>query len=344
MNVKSCSHLIFVASPFHAWMAKEYLHANGLTDYQIILWLHDQHTHYAKAQLNNTIDYLNLRNIITFEFPSSTLKRLIFERQFIQHLKQKNFQNILFFDFRNLFLHSIRRIFKKTNFILIDDGFSTVIAWSKSLNSYQYLPKPQSFYHKIIFSYYFTTEKGWLNAKSFKIFTIFSDYVKGNEVSENNLMYVRNRRLRADTDERFNNCVLVLGTRLVRRGLMEETDEMKILSQLELYWQSTGKRLVYVAKRSSNNDDLDRVASLGISIFQPELPIELELCSGGYLPHAICSFGSTAMRSIRLLFPEVPVYYIKSETISKRRDETIQAFENYYQSVAKDELRVIHVG
>ena len=112
MNLKSCGHLIFIASPFHAWMAKEYLYANDVTDYQIILWLHDQHTHYAKTQLNNTIDYLNLRNIIIFEFPSSPLKRVIFERQFLQTLKQKKIPSVPYY---SVPLH-LQQVFKNLEY------------------------------------------------------------------------------------------------------------------------------------------------------------------------------------------------------------------------------------
>lgn len=342
MKLKNCNYLVFIASPFHAWMAKEYLYANKIMDYQIILWLHDQHSDYAKTQLDNTLKYLQLNNIIDIEFPSFILRRLVFERQFVKKLKQQVFKYILFFDFRNLFLQSLRRHFKASNFTLIDDGFATVIGWDKKISKGQYLPEPSNFWRNVIFLYYFKAEKEHLKEKSFKIFSIFTDYLNGDGIIENNLVYLRNRLLETKKELCSSEYVLILGTRLVRRGLMTEIDEKNILSYLKTYWGNRGKQFIYVAKRSSNKSDLERVCSLNISVWQPDLPIELELCRGKYLPYAICTFGSTAMRSIQVLFPKVPIYYIRSKNLADK-DETGIAFENYFRSVSVNHSRIINV-
>ena len=135
-------NIFFAASPLHLICLNEYIKKFNIKNFKLILLLHKGNDH-ALNQMYKTLEILKLKIYFIFWIPKSNLIRYFFEMILIMYFKfnySKNYLRFFIIDFRNSFMHSLRRFFANAEFVLIDDGFYTFVAYEKFISRNIFLP------------------------------------------------------------------------------------------------------------------------------------------------------------------------------------------------------------
>ena len=149
----------------------------------------------VNSEMINTINFLNLKNIKTVYWSNFKIMRIFQYISFINNLKPRILNMKFTFvisDFKYLFYHLLRINFKSSNFILIDEGTGTLIAYKKYISRCIFFPIKQ--YDNYLFSLYKR-----LSANNFrillysriKIYSIFSNYIDEENIIVNNFEYIK---------------------------------------------------------------------------------------------------------------------------------------------------------
>ena len=258
--------------------------------------MHKSKFNRVNSEMFNTIKFLDLKNIEVISWNSIKILNFLNYITFIKKIRTK-YSNIkitfVISDFKYLFFHFLRVTFTRSNFILIDEGSGTIIAYKKYISRRIYFPVDQ--YKSGLFSVYkylLTNNFRILLYSKFKIYSLYEDYNTDDDILINNLEYVKKKIKRVIKKD--NSLVLFVGTKLSERGAIPLDDELKILKNIKSYWSNRGKKLIYVAKRTSSDEKLNLIKkNLSIDYLKFSLPLELAISKEfNKLPFAICSHGS----------------------------------------------------
>ena len=134
-----------------------------------------------------TLEILKLKIYFIFWIPKSNLIRYFFEMILIMYFKfnySKNYLRFFIIDFRNSFMHSLRRFFANAEFVLIDDGFYTFVAYEKFISRNIFLPfsNYKSIKGKFIKYLYFGKSYKRLINSPIKLFSIYADEINSPHI------------------------------------------------------------------------------------------------------------------------------------------------------------------
>lgn len=298
------NYLFFSTGPLHFIHIFEYIKKNRIKNYEIFIF--KSKSERVNSEMLNTIKFLNLKNIRTVCWSTFKIMRIFQYISFINKLKFRISNAEFTFvisDFKYLFYHLLRINFKLSDFILIDEGTGTLIAYKKYISRGIFFPINQ--YDNYFLSMYkrlFTNNFRILLYSRFKIYSIFCNFINDKNTIVNNFEYIKkkvNKNFNKD-----NSIVMFIGTKLSERGFITISEELKILEKINLYWNKRGKKLIYVAKRTSSEKKLNLIKQrLSIDYIKFNLPLELAI---GHeykkLPYAICSHGSTLDITLKMIY------------------------------------------
>jgi hypothetical protein len=139
-NVKK-KYLFFSTGPLHLINIFELIKQENVKNY--IIYIFKSKNKNVNLEFSNTTSFLKLKNIEYLSFDSQTIINLFQYIFFINKIKikytNKNFVFVIS-DFNNFFFHLLRLFFNKSEFILIDEGYGTLIAFKKYISRGIYFP------------------------------------------------------------------------------------------------------------------------------------------------------------------------------------------------------------
>lgn len=312
MKKEDVFNVFFAASPLHLICINELRHKENISKFKLILLLHKDHKH-GINQMFITLDKFKIKNYIILWIPKINLIRFFFELSLIIKLKIKYFKQkkrFVLIDFRNIFMHSLRRFFKNDDFILIDDGFHTYVAHNNYMSKNIFLPKLmyKSFNGCIAKTLYYGKSFNRLKNTPLKLFTMYADEINNKHAIMNELSFLK-KKINKKELQFSDDIVYFAGTKLVERGVLTFAQEFEIINKLNSYWNNRGKEMFYVGKRSSTKNKLERFEENGIKTLNFEQPLEIVLSEMVDIPSHICTFGSTLQKSLKLLFEDKIRFY-----------------------------------
>ncbi len=307
-------NIFFAASPLHLICLNEYRVKYKIKEFKLILLLHRVNEH-ALKQIFLTLEILEFKDYFIFWIPRNKVLRYFYEMILIYYLKisnPKTFFKFLIIDFRNNFMHSLRRFFKNSEFILIDDGFYTFVAQNNFMSKNYFLPV--SSYRKlkglIVKKLYFGNSYKRILSTPIKLYTIYFDEIKSSYLIKNDLSELR-KKINFKNIKFNENEVFFTGTRMVEKGALKIEEELDLILAANNYWKKKGKIMKYVGKRSTSNEKLEFFNKHGIKTLQFELPLEIVFTQIQIIPSHICGLGSTLQKSLKILFKDkINCYYI----------------------------------
>ena len=315
---KSSKSIYLAASPLQLICIKEYIIKNNIKEYDLILFLHNTKktdNELALKQIFLTLHKLKLRNYKIFWTPKIRLIRFIFEIFLIINIKKKKMNNnlmFIIFDFRNIFLQSLRRYFRNSEFILIDDGFYTYVAQENYMKRNIFLPvdKYKTFEGQISKLLYYGKSFNKLKETPIKIFTIYADEISNPNAEMNNLTFLKSKA-NATKGKISDDLVFFTGTGMVERGALKLEQELSLIKTTNKYWNKRQKSMYYIGKRSTSKRKLQVFEENGIKTLQFDLPLEIILSERKEVPGHICTLGSTLQKSLSLIFNnKINFYFI----------------------------------
>ena len=317
-------NIFFVAGPLHLICANEYISQYKIKNY---------HIYYLKTpniivhnQILETHLFLGLKKMHTIYFSNNKLLQFLQILKF-SYLIKKNFLNysktFFIMDFRNSFMHFLRSIFINSEFVLIDDGTSSFMNFYKYIDKKIFLPFNQyeSISGKINKFLLFRGKFRELLYKKINIYSIYSFDMGFKKYNYNSLSFLKKKlnKLKKKIDQ---NLVFFSGTKLSERNVISLSDELKLTIKINEYWKKKGKRMIYIAKRTSSLEKLKILEKNHIEIFSFDHPLEIALITNEnfLLPKYFCSFGSTLDKTISMLYPKINIYLVHFKNINIAKD------------------------
>ena len=328
-NKKRSKNIYFAATPIHLIGIKEFIKKNNIKEFELILFLHNTKkpdNEIALKQIFLTLKILNFKKYEIFWMPKIRIIRFFLEILLIIKLKKRsigNNLNFIIFDFRNIFLQSLRRYFKNSEFTLIDDGFYTYVAEENYMQKNLFLPveKYKSLEGRISKLLYFGFSFKRLKKTPLKIFTIYADEISNPNAEMNNLNYLKNKTIKSN-GKIIDKIVYFTGTGMVERGALKLEQELSLIKAANKYWKEKGKIMYYVGKRSTSRRKLNVFEDNGINTLKFDLPLELVFSEEKIIPGNICSLGSTLQKSLSILFDnKINFYFIKLKDFFNLKNE-----------------------
>jgi hypothetical protein len=308
-------YICFAATPLQLICIKELLYQKKINQY--IVYLLKSPNANVNQQNNQTIKFLNLKNIKKYRQSSikiiNIFQRIIFLFKLIYKYKKIK-TAIVIADFLNMFTHYLRCVFKNSKFILVDDGFATYWLYKKYMQKRIFFPVEQfkSFFGKLNKFFIFNFQFEYLMLTKFEIFTIYAKELGLTNDSFNNLQYMKSFLVKKPKLKYSKSLIYLVGTKFFESGRLTLDAELAMISKVNIYWKKKGKKLLYVAKRTTSKYKINKIEDkLHIKVITSNLPLELSLMSNRQkkIPSIICSFGSTADKTIPMIYKNVKVYY-----------------------------------
>ena len=305
-------YFFFSAGPLHLINNFELIKKLKIKNYKIFIFSNKSKT--VNLQVRNTIKILNLKNCENINWSFFSIIRFF---QFIIFIKNINRQysgkkiTFIISDFKNSFFHFLRVFFYNSKFILIDEGFGTLIAYKKYFSKGIYFPIDQ--YNKYvlkILKYLLSSSFRIMLDTKIYIFSIYYDHMKDKDVIKNDLKYIK-KKLNKNYNK-DNSVVFFSGTKLSERGSISLKEELRILKRIKLYWDKRGKKLIYIAKRTTSDEKLILIKKkLLIDFIRFNLPLELAICyEYKKLPYAHCSHGGTLHTTLKKIYNVKSVVFV----------------------------------
>ena len=306
------NYYLFAAGPLHLINNFEFIKKKKIKNYKIFIFLNKSKT--VNIQLRNTIKILNLKNCENINLNFFRIIRFFqYIAFFLKINRQYSGKKITFIisDFKNSFFHFLRIFFHNSKFILIDEGFGTLIAYKKYFSKGIYFPIDQ--YNKYVLNilkHLLPISFRILLYTKIYIFSIYHNHINDKNVIINDLKHIKkklNKNYKKD-----NSVVFFSGTKLSERGAISLEEELKILKRIKLYWYKRGKKLIYIAKRTTSNEKLILIKKkLLIDFIKFNLPLELAICyEYKKLPYAHCSHGGTLHTTLKKIYNFKSVVFV----------------------------------
>jgi len=330
-DLETMNHIFFAAAPFHVICINEIHKRDPSKNFELILILHKKNT-LANMQIYKTLQFFGFEKYTVLYSSHNPIVNYFRNLLFIYKLfNRSHSKNLIFtmFDFRNSFMHSLRRFFQGSKFILIDDGFSTYSSYQRYIIKGYYLAHDRYLNIRGIFLkwVYFGSHFNYLLRTKIDIFSIYvEDFgVVDKDYLLNDLRHLR-KLVSAISALNFDtNKVFFIGGKLSERGAMSLNDELFCMDWLNKYWKSKGKTMFYIAKRSSSIKKLDLISKAGIDVLTFDLPLEIALMNEKILPGIICAPGSTLLKTLPMLYDKIECYQIEMTDFFKFEDAIEQA-------------------
>jgi hypothetical protein len=329
-------YLFFASGPLHFINIFEFIKKIKIKKYKIFML--KTKIHRVNSEMFNTIKFLDLQNIEIISWNSLKIISFIQYLFFIKKIRSQYCDIKITFvisDFKYLFFHFLRVFFDRSNFILIDEGSGTIIAYKKYISRGIYFPIDQ--YKSVFFNIYkylLTKNFRILIYSKFKIFSLYKDYIKDDDILVNKFENLKRKIKRVIKKD--NSIVLFVGTKLSERGIISLEEELKILKKINSYWSFRGKKLIYISKRTTSDKKLNLIKKkLSIDYVKFSLPLELAISEEfKKLPFAICSHGSALDITLK------QIYNIKSYLYFPKGYEKLfhLDYSNNYIIVSKSEI------
>ena len=317
-------YIFFVAGPFHLICINEVIKNSKITDFDIYYLKKDNYL--VNKQIYETYKFLKMsrmKDLIFSKFKFIQIFQLLLFTYKLKIISKKYDLNFFILDFRNSFLHFLRSIFINSPFILIDDGTSSFMNYSKYMEKKIFLPYEQyaGFYGKIKKYFLFRNKFRYLLYKEIDIFSIYANDL-GLKNKNYNSLYFFKKALSKFKKKYDKSLVFFSGTKLSERGAISLNDELKLTMKINNYWKKKGKTMVYVAKRTSSKKKIEIFEKNSIKTISFDQPLEIALVMNNVfdIPSYFCSFGSTLDKTISLLYEKINIYLIEFSDINISRD------------------------
>ena len=258
--------------------------------------------------------------------------------KYIKEISSTKYENVFFGHSTPLYRRMIANLrYKKLWFL--DDGVLTITVHNQIYNTeisntnLSSLPSEKTGYKMKLRNLYY-----WLNnikidcqLKDIRFFTMFSLHKYQNEKIINyDFSYIREL---FHTQTEPDNTIYILGQPLKRAIKMHTFDYIRYLDSIFKCYSN--RQIVYIPHRTEIMSDWFQYilySKENVSIVYPDMPIELYFLKKHIMPTTVISFITTALFTIKKIFPLSSIKYIKINTTqyTKHHQENIQLiYDNY---------------
>ena len=298
-----CKNILIVESPLQLINAIEAISFFKILDYKI--YIRYSNVVSNDKQINKLLTILSVDNvkIKTFVISGGRKKlvdivKIIFY-WFLLGLKLKGVQKLFVGNYDSPFLKGITRLTKRNNIILLDDGAKTIELQNNFSDHY-----------------------------SLDLFTMYDiNNYSGQNIFINSFDYLRNKFDFVNTINQ--NSILFIGSKLVESGIVTEEYYLSLIDKISLSYSNFN--IIYIPHRGENSPKLEQISKIeNISLTSLDYPVEFYGIYEKKLPNKIISFYSTALLSMKKLYPNLEIISCKFDYSSCEIVEELNELYDYY--------------
>ena len=319
------SNLFIITSPLqliNALEAKEYFKT---TNNKLVAVF----TEYESKNKNQILSLINKNewdDVLYYDLRSKKNKTTFFRQiKLIKILQKKSYDNVFCGDL-NSFIKMILSNITKNKVYLLDDGAVTINRHLRDLNTNNKTVNKTSF-RKFRFNLFGikTVYEDTIN-----LFTSYRLTPHANEeIIHNNLNYFRKTFLVNTT---IDNNVYILGQPLPENNIVDQRTYLNYIEFIKKYY--IDNTIIYIPHRAETNlQEIEKLQNDNFTVHHTTLPIELEFMHSKKYPMKICSFFSSALFTLNILYPEASIiaFKINSKDANIPLDNINNGY-NYMQS------------
>lgn len=292
--------VFIVCSPFQILCAIEAIHEFRISEYKFILCLIED---IRNQQVFNVMQKFNIQYEIVW-LHNLGIKDLI---QILAPGKS-TFHRAFLGDFDSLWLNvvAIRYLSKNSDIVYIDDGTRII----------PYLRRQSTITHnKLFYIYSFIRKIKNIRDKGV-FFTLFSDVADTKFLCKTNNFNNITKLLSKNGN---NKNVYIIGTNIniyCQKLKYNKEDYKKYLENLFKYLKKKypSDKLFYIQHGRDQNTYLEEFCDkYGFEFIRPKITVELLMVDLPYAPYAVYAYTSTALFTIKKMFPSALVYNVLCE-------------------------------
>lgn len=316
------NNLFFITSPLqliNATEAKEYFRTKN----NILVVIFTEYSSKNRNQISNLINEAAWDKVIRFDLRNAHSKTTFFQQiKLVKMLSKHPYEHVFCGNLSSIGKMIIANVSKKKVFLL-DDGAVTINHYLSEIGQDQ--SKPYSFKKQIrnlrfnIFGLN-TTLKDSIN-----LFTSYHFKPRKNEqIVFNDLSYFKNTFLSHTIPD---ETVYLLGQPLADIQLISHVTYIDYIQKILRYYEH---KIIYIPHRAEIvSEDLKALQNDHFTIQDINQPIELEFISLKKYPKQICSFYSSALFTLNILYPEskITAFEIEMDKMVNPRPEIKNVYD-----------------
>lgn len=297
-------NLFIIRSPLQLLNAVEAIFHFSLFDDNNILYIIDTKGLSNNEQINNILKNYAWTEIVKIE--STRKSNFLNYIDMLKKLKKDDYKYLFLGDYGNIHKIIMANI-QVENIFLLDDGTASIVIQEKLLNN--------EFNMKDIFKLlrYLPFGLSIKKTKKINFFTIFALKKTDNIGIIQNEM--KNLKFNYDI-EHFKNSqhIHILGQPFIESKILSQETYIKyFISSVKKYYYNN-EMIEYFPHRAENIDNA--VTNLknkfeNFSIIQNSIPLEKYFLENKIYPSIIIGFTSTALFTLKILFPRAEIFYIE---------------------------------
>ncbi len=290
--------LFIINTPFQALCTIEAIKDYDIKNYYIAIVrnVNDKFNKKTEKILN---DFNISFNFIFIKSFYDTLKKGIL-RKFDSELYNLNIDRIFVGDYYSDSFRLFITFFIKNevNIILLDDGSATILLYKYGLSHIKLKSTNVIIKRKLInFLMLFHTKK---NILFFSVFTPPNNY--NILFKKNSLTFLRNNK--------YNDKMsFIIGSKMSETGKLSENEYFNYLNKIKARFPN--ETFFYCPHRKESTEKLNKIKVLfNFEIFNTEYTLEYDIYKKNIMPKIIVGFGSTAVYTLKIIFPNIDAYTI----------------------------------
>ncbi|MFT7003536.1 MAG: hypothetical protein ACJAWW_000886 [Sulfurimonas sp.] len=279
-----------------------------------------------KTQIKKLIDEKEWNDVLYFNFKSKNSKTTFFRQiKLVKILKSTNYNNVFCGDLSSSIKLILANI-KKTKVYLLDDGAATINRHNHDLNAHNQNKKQlKKIFREIRFHIFGL--KTTLN-DTINMFTSYNLKPHNKEeIIHNSLNYFKETFLSNTIQD---NHLYLLGQPLSELGFITRETYLKYINQIRNHYQDTD--IIYIPHRFEKDlADIKILKDNNFTVQPTGLPIELQFMNNNIYPLHICSFWSSALFTLNILYPDSSIIAFKIASCDAKK--SLQKVSNVYDYI-----------
>lgn len=279
----------------------------------------------------------------------SKLKRKVghfFDVKKIEKLISFHVDRLYIGEFRSRWMHFSRAALVPKEVWLIDDGAVTLNIIKKYLNDGIYYPKEIFRSRRILKKLLnLILYRQYENKRSYRLsderIHLISSFVRESSLDRNPSVLVEKLAYKSlkvlyggESDQKvINDKVLFFGSKLSESNIVSLENEIEMISTINEYYKSRGKKLQYVSHRMDGHEKLMRLKTfLSKEVKEFEDVVELALLKSEWLPSEVAGFYSSALLNVSVIFPRMEITSFKlmeGSVISEKKKDIDNVYTAY---------------
>lgn len=285
-----------------------------------------------KNQMESLIEVDEWNSIIVYPL---NWQRRIFSYFYIRMIKNRyknKIERCYIGVFNSIINVLINTIYPK-KIVILDDGTKT-LGIAKNMETQKINSRNSLF--KTIRNRFFNTNRDYLYRASFFSIYPLDEYIINNEVVLNDYRVFKESLSNIPVADR----IYFIGTNLNEKILKsDEVFEANLQKVIAFY---KNKKMIYILHRYENIEYIANLAKkYKFDYVKFDNILEVEIAKAGFLPTEFATFGSSAIETLPLLYPnsEYRVFYLESKDILEHKQQVMEELYNSFERKGYEVIR-----